>query len=161
MNNHRRGSNQYMNKYGLSKDAIISVWVVATITLAGVIVLPKTSIVSPLPDGGSNSHFIKTVYAKEPRTELQEIVDYIVKTFEPEGRSVAVKALSCFISESGLRPDALHINNNGTWDFGIAQWNQVHGQKIEDLKDWKKQIDLAYQLYKRRGFKPWYGKGCK
>lgn len=68
------GSNQYQYKYGLSKDAIISVWMVATITLLGVIVLPKSRIISPIPDGGSNSHFIKTVYAKENLTPEEELL---------------------------------------------------------------------------------------
>lgn len=155
-----RGSNQFQNKYGLSKDALISVWQVAALTATGIVLIVKLSpgIVSPCPDSGCA---VKMVYAAEGKTELQEITDYIVRKFEPEGRQVAVKALDCFISESGLRPDAININKNGTWDYGLAQWNQVHGQKIEDLKDWKHQIDLAYRLYKRSGWKPWYGAGCR
>lgn len=159
-----KGSNQYQSKFGLSKDAIISIWAVAFFTLAGINVANVLhKVTSPCPDTGCNAHLIKTVYAKEPKTELQEITEYIIKLWEQKyGRKEAVKALACFISESGLRSDAYNFNSNGTWDYGVAQWNQVHGQSIEELKgNWKKQLDLAFSLYEQRGWKPWYGKGCK
>lgn len=157
------GSNQYQYKYGLSKDAIISVWAVAFFTLAGVNLVNVLSakVTSPCPDTGCNNHFIKTVYAKESKTELQEITEYIVKKFEPEGRQVAVKALACFISESGLRNNAVGVNKNGTNDVGVAQINSIHGMSTEDRMDYKKNIDKAYQIYKSRGWKAWYGAYCK
>ena len=118
----------------------------------------KPPIVSPCPDTGC---LVKTVYAKEEKTELEQITQYIVEKFQPEGRGVATWALGCFISESGLNPKAYNFNPNNTWDYGVAQWNQVHGQTIDQLKNWKHQIDLAFDLYKRRGKGEWYGSHCK
>lgn len=106
---------------------------------------------------------VKTVYAKEETSELQDITNYIVKKFQPEGRGVATRALACFISESGLNPQAYNFNTNGTGDYSIAQVNSIHVQRFgsDFMYDWKKNIDTAYQIYKERGFSAWYGKGCK
>ena len=82
------------------------------------------------------------------------------KKFQPHGRAIAVKALACFISESGLRTNAVGVNNNGSNDVGIAQINSIHGMSTEDRMNWKKNIDKAYQIYKRSGWKPWYGANC-
>jgi len=150
----RKGTNQYQIKWGLRADTWASIWFIAFVVTVGIWMLQPT-IISPLSDSQN------IVYATEGKSELQQIVDYIIHKWEKHGRTETVKALSCFISESGLRPEAYNFNKNGTWDYGIAQWNQVHGQTIEELRgDWKKQIDLAYRLYTQRGWKPWYGAGC-
>jgi len=158
--NYKQGSNQYRVKHkylwGLKSEAWASVWFIAFLT---VILLPLTrhTIISPLSDRP-----IISVQAAEPEpTELQKITNYIVQKFQPEGRGVATRALSCFISESGLRPDAYNWNTNNTADVGIAQINDVHHMSVEERKDWKKNIDRAYQIYKKHGWKAWYGKGCK
>lgn len=101
------------------------------------------------------------VYAKDEATELEQITRYIIEKFEPEGRNVAVRALACFISESGLRPKAVGVNNNGTNDVGVAQINSIHGMSTEARMDYKKNIDKAYTIYKRRGWGAWYGKECQ
>jgi len=157
MNNHRVGSNQFQNKYGLSKDAMLSIWQVVAITAVSVLVITKLQpkIISPLSD---SQHI---VYAAEGKSELQEITDYVIKKFEPEGRQVAVKALACFISESGLRNEAVNVNHNGTNDVGVAQINSIHGLSTEDRMNYKKNIDKAYQIYKSRGWNAWYGAYCK
>lgn len=128
------------------------------LSVYGVVELLREPVVSPCAESGC---FVKTVYAKEEKTELEQITQYIVEKFQPLGRDAAVWALGCFISESKLNPQAYNFNSNKTWDFGIAQWNQVHGQSIDEIRDWKKQINLAFDLYKKYGKKPWYGSACK
>ena len=66
-------------------------------------------------------------------------------------------------AESGLRPDAIHYNNNGTYDIGVFQINDVHSKSISraDRFDYVKNIDYAWELQTRQGFNPWvvYTKG--
>lgn len=155
-----KGSNQYQSKWGLSHKTMASVWAVAFFTTVG-IQFVQHDITSPCPTDGCK---VNVVYAKETKTELQEITDYIVYKFQPHGREVAVKALACFISESGLRSDAYGWNEwNKTADVGVSQINDVHKMTVEERKDWKKNIDKAEQIYVSRGnnFSAWYGKGCK
>lgn len=96
-----------------------------------------------------------------PAPKRSEIIAYIAKTFEPEGAQVMVKAVECFYSESGLRYNAVNTNTNGTHDGGVAQINDVHKMTLEDRMDYQKNIDKAYEIYKRRGnFSAWYGKLC-
>ena len=114
-------------------------------------------MISPCQKDGCH---VEVVMAKETKPELQEIVDYILQVFAPSGNRAQVKALECFISESRLNPQAYNFNTNNTWDYGVAQWNQVHGQSMEELKDWHVQVDLVYKLFLRQGWNPWYGRGC-
>lgn len=99
---------------------------------------------------------VDVVMLKETKPELQEIVDYILTVFAPSGRQAQVKALACFISESGLRKDAVSLTN----DHGIAQINLTY-HRLVDPYNYKANIDMAYQIYKNRGWDAWYGKGCK
>lgn len=147
---------QYINKLKL-QNRIYSVILFFSL-VGGVLYITKAPVISPCSQDGC---FVKTVYAKEEKTELEQITQYIVEKFQPEGRGVATRALACFISESGLRTDAYNWNTNNTADVGVAQINDVHGLSVEARKDWKANLDKAYQIYKRRGWSAWYGKGCK
>ena len=124
----------------------------------GFLYLIRTPVISPCQKDGCGT----IVYAKESKSELQQIIDYIVIKFSPEGDRVVTQALACFISESHLNPQAYHYNTNNTWDFGLAQWNQVHGQTLDEIRDWHTQVDLAFGLYKASGnsFSAWYGQYC-
>ena len=83
----------------------------------------------------------------------------------------ADEALTCFKSESGLRPSAINYSNrNGSWDVGYAQINTVHCGKVgatdkEDCKskllDVETNIRVAKQIYDGRGFNAWYGSTCR
>lgn len=85
-------------------------------------------------------------------SEKQQILGYIVEVFGDD----SVDAINVVYCENrGLRPDAENWNSNGTWDAGIFQVNQIHGQSMEDMKDWKKNIDFAYKLFKRGGWSQW------
>lgn len=143
---------QYRSWYLLVILIFICAW--------GVLQLFHKPIISPCASTGCE---IAHVYESESKTQLQQIIDYIVIKFSPEGDRVVTQALACFISESHLNPQAYHYNSNATWDFGVAQWNQVHGQTIDQIRDWHKQIDLAYGLYKSSGnsFRAWYGQYCQ
>lgn len=96
----------------------------------------------------------------EPTKE--NIVAYIMKVFGKYGTGVAVKAIDCFYSESGLRTDAYNFNKNGTEDRGVAQINSIHGLKPEEAHNFMKNIDMAEKVFLRAGksFRPWYGKLC-
>ena len=55
--------------------------------------------------------------------------------------------------ESGLNPDALNKNTNGSFDVGVFQINTVHKQK--NMTDFVKNIDYGYKLYQEQGLRPW------
>ena len=58
--------------------------------------------------------------------------------------------------ESGLKPDALGVNTNGTVDRGIFQINSIHkGLSNTDAFDFEKNIHFAYRLYLTQGLGPW------
>jgi hypothetical protein len=54
--------------------------------------------------------------------------------------------------------EAFYINNNGTIDLGFMQINSVHLNSnitLSQLVDCKSNIDVAYDIYKRDGWKAW------
>jgi hypothetical protein len=65
----------------------------------------------------------------------------------------AFKVLSC--ENHRLNPSARGMNTNGTSDVGIFQINSVHGIPEYYLKDWRTNIDIAYQIYKASGWNAW------
>lgn len=84
-----------------------------------------------------------------------QILSYIVEVFGEDAADAITIIRKC--ENSAFNPEAENWNNNGTWDAGIFQVNQVHGYTIEEMKDWKKNIDAAYKIFKRAGNKwtPW------
>lgn len=54
--------------------------------------------------------------------------------------------------------EAFYINDNGTIDFGFMQVNSVHISsdiKLSQLVDCHGNIDIAYEIYKKSGWKAW------
>lgn len=160
-----KGTNQYKGRVSATEmyewRLLALIFFTIIITAVGVaLVQPK--IVSPCSESGC---LVERVMAYEEKSELEQITDYIIKKFQPYGRTVAVQALACFISESGLRPDAVNVNSDAvkSTDVGIAQINLYwHRESAENMTDWKKNIDKAEQIYKqRKNFSSWYGKACK
>ena len=50
------------------------------------------------------------------------------------------------------------MNTNGTYDYGVFQINSVHmkkGYTEADLTDCLRNIQIAYEIFKRQGFEPW------
>lgn len=70
---------------------------------------------------------------------------------------VAVRVARC---ESTLRPDARHRNRNGTVDWGVFQLNdggtlQALGLTRQEALDPEANIDAAYRLWRRYGWRRW------
>lgn len=70
---------------------------------------------------------------------------------------VAVKAiLKC---ESGMYPQAEHINSNGTKDHGIWQINDIHAETMRqrglDILKSHDTLIFGFQLMREQGYRPW------
>ena len=181
-----RGSNQYAKKHNLH---YLTNFAVSVIMLAVFVNLPKffppvaqAELISPAPDAfaqlpadaeASNSASLiqeatnpdqEKLELQQP-TELEVIVAYIARVFEPEGKDVVVKAINCFYSESGLRTKAVGQNKDvhKSKDWGVAQLNDYwHNLTTDEKTEYKANIEKAYEIYKSRGnFSAWYGKLCK
>ena len=160
----RRGTNGYQDKFAFDDKVTISILLVALLTAFGVIlaILTRPPVISPLPDSG----YSFSVQAMEPTPTPKnpgktEIIAYIAKVWEKEGVYEQARAISCFVSESGLRANAYNFNSNGTYDAGISQLNSIHNLPDEVVYDPYKNIDYAFKLYKRRGWQSWYGAECQ
>lgn len=86
------------------------------------------------------------------KSEKEEIIAYIVEVFG-EHAPDAFNVLFC--ENRSLRADAENWNSNGTWDAGIFQVNQVHGYTIEQMKDYKQNINAAKKIFDNRGWTAW------
>lgn len=173
MSPRKNGSNQHKETFkyplGMSKGTFYSIIFLIVFAAAGLFGMRwyeyywRTHIViSPLSD----NPWVSQVQAKEPtptptpEPTLENIIAYITKKFEPEGKDAVIWAINCFYSESGLRPEAYHFNTNGTEDRGVAQINSIHGLTPQEAHTFTKNIDKAYEIYKRRGTDAWYGPSC-
>lgn len=154
-----KGSNQYIYKKSLdlSDKAQKSIWmIIAIVAIASTIAIKtKSPIISPIPQG--------QVFAEEPKPTplpkptLDIITQYIVKTFESEGKAVVMEAIDVAFCESSLRPDAYGFNTNGTGDYGLFQINSIHLKRYGEgfMYDWRENVQVAYKLYKEQGWRPW------
>lgn len=171
-----KGSNQFKTKKKARKD-VTGQWMFVFLCFV-VTILGLRAIQLEIYNDGFNQAYAEveliSPVAPEPTkapnptptpTELEEVVAYITKKFEPEGKHVVVQAINCFYSESGLRPNAVGQNNDAprSKDHGVAQLNDYWHKLTEAEKtDIKANIDRAYKIYKGRGsnFSAWYGKLC-
>lgn len=167
----RKGSNQHRNRYrypwGLSEKAFINalIWTCVAGVVAAMFYLShrKPEIISPLAQNPwiEEVRAVDESPASSPEPTLENIVNYIMMTFEDEGEAIQLWAIKCFISESGLNHEAYNYNEwNETFDYGVPQINEVHGYSIEELRDYRFQIKVAYQVYKKQGTEAWYGSWC-
>jgi hypothetical protein len=89
-----------------------------------------------------------------PKTQREEIVSYIFEVFGNDAVEAIVIIRKC--ENSRFDPKATNWNRNGTWDTGIFQVNQVHGYSLEQMQDWKQNIDAAKKIFDRAGdWSPW------
>lgn len=88
-------------------------------------------------------------------SERHDIEDYIREVFGEDADKMIQIIDKC--ENKGWDEDAVNWNRNGTWDVGIAMINQVHGRTMEDMKDYRKNIDQAHRVYRNAGnsFSPW------
>ncbi|MBX4191255.1 MAG: hypothetical protein KW804_00440 [Candidatus Doudnabacteria bacterium] len=128
-----------------------------------------TPAVSPIPAPPAPAKKIvvaKSSYTLPPRT----VGDARVYMHEPEIRAYICPKLgdkcNTFIAvlkaENGTHEctrDNRGLNRNGSVDIGLAQINWRPGNPyhtFEQLQDCKYNLDVALEMYKRRGFQPWY-----
>lgn len=114
---------------------------------------------------GEKAEIIKKAEAKESiQTNLptdKEVINEILAVFGKEPTKVKVEAIKCAYSESKLKYDATNYNNNGTIDRGIFQINSIHNMTERNAYDFRQNIKKAYEIWKRNGWKSWFGKDCK
>jgi len=104
----------------------------------------------------SNKEYItvEKIVEKKVFETPKTIEDKIRATF-PEDPENAIKIFRC---ESGLKPEAFNgKNNNGTWDAGIGQVNQIHGVAKHMLFDTEVNLAVSRLIYERAGnsWRPW------
>ncbi len=66
-----------------------------------------------------------------------------------------ILALAIAKAESGLNPEAINRNKDGSKDIGIFQINDCHGWSEKERLDWRKNISMAKELRDRRGWGEW------
>lgn len=111
------------------------------------------------PQQKKTSEVIKVVEAVETPCTFDPIT-YIRCSGERLGKTnqeimTMIRIAKC---ESGLRPDALNKNKNGTFDIGVLQINDVHSKRISrsDRMDFVKNIDFGWKLHTEQGgFQAW------
>jgi len=124
------------------------------------------SLVDPSPVFASSpTSLIADGHEREPGRITQggedlslriDIENYIRNKFGKDGER-ALKIAKC---ESGLRVDAVGINTNKTYDRGIFQLNSIHSKITNKCAfDSKCNIDAAYNIYLKQGFRPWVCQG--
>lgn len=185
MQKYKVGSNQFKTRHTyLRPEAWASVWMMLFFS-SMLFNIFSSEVISPCPLEGCGISKVEAagIEAKieltqlkeklEKESELKKITAYIVEKFQPHGRDVAVRALACFISESGLRSDAENWNppytdidgkyHEATYDYGVVQLNDKWQQVTKEQGfDWKFSIDRAEKVYVSRGknFSAWYGRQC-
>ncbi len=109
--------------------------------------IPQAQAFEPLP---KNKALYETVKNDPIRKE-------IYMTFGQSGIDVAIQALAIAQCESGIRAGAKNTNTNGTQDSGVFQINDVHIKRFGTLykTDPSENIRVAYEIYKKQGFRPW------
>lgn len=135
-------------------------WFIITLVLIALAILfkslkePNKPIVAPVKPEELKIELPQVVYASEPDEPFE-----IMALIRRKGQALGIDdyTITRFIQvakcESGLNPDAMNKNRNGTFDVGLYQINSVHKQK--NMTDVERNIDYAYSLFIRQGFSPW------
>lgn len=88
------------------------------------------------------------------KTQREQIVEYIFEVFGDDAVEAIVIIRKC--ENSKFDPKATNWNRNGTWDTGIFQINEIHGYSLEQMQDWKQNVDAAKKIFDRAGdWSPW------
>lgn len=58
-------------------------------------------------------------------------------------------------AESSMRVNAVHLNNNGTEDYGLFQINSIHGYDKEWLMNPVNNIRAAREVFEKQGLNAW------
>lgn len=162
MNNYNfKGANQFKSKpkyLGLSKRSYLLI--LALIAFQFIVAIIGANFVKQ--EKKINYYKLKsTAYAQEIRqlkvvpeqlTEREQIELYIKQVFGKDSDK-AFKVLKC--ENSSLNPNAVNTAGNypaGSKDIGVFQIND-HWQAVQGkfLKNWKVNIEIAYQIFKENG----------
>jgi hypothetical protein len=137
----------------------------AVVTIAGWFDSHRVSFHSPI-----ELAFFRPIKVEERKPEViveKYVLDYPDEIDTPIEKYICEKwgafdcktALAVAKAESGIREDAININNNDTIDYGIFQINSVHFKKpgcsMKDLVDQYKNVDCAYKIWEAQGWSPW------
>src|SRR3990167_630705 len=146
------GSNQFevKYKYNFVSSVLILAAFLALVAVVGYYNKPQPMI-SPLPRS-----FMPTIVKVVEASPGDPVIDYISFVFRKEGTRVVGKMISCAYGESKFNTDAYNYNTDGSDDLGIFQINSKHGYSIEDRRNYKKNIQMAYKIYKTQGLRAWY-----
>jgi hypothetical protein len=98
---------------------------------------------------------IISVAAQEQKFDT-DIEKYICNKWGPYDCKIAIAVAR---TESGLREDAFHVNDNGTFDYGTFQINSCHskqpGCSMKEIVDQYKNVDCAYSIWQSSGWDAW------
>lgn len=86
-------------------------------------------------------------------SEKQQILNYIVEVFGDDASDAIIIIGKC--ENKAFNPKAENWNTNGTWDAGIFQVNEIHGYSMEEMKNWKLNIDAAKKIFDASGWSAW------
>lgn len=106
----------------------------------------------------SESEYIEELIAPYSSYKNLNNQKYIATFFyRKEGFEVAKTALKVAMKESGFRSEAYNLNRNGSIDLGCWQINSIHNVDNDIRLDCVKSTNWIYNnLYKKKGFTPWY-----
>jgi len=118
---------------------------------------PELEFLSPI---GGASVFGGNIEVQAQEVEVDkcdlienDIEQYICEVFEDDYED-AMKILSC--ENKGLSPLAINdANSNGSTDVGIFQINSIHGFTVEEMQDYRANINFAHKLFKRDSWSAW------
>jgi hypothetical protein len=100
----------------------------------------------------------QTTLAEAPITELPEVnkIDYYKDMIRSYDWNDDI-AIAIMMAESSGKEDVVNWGDNHNGCIGSAGLFQIGcvNAPIEEMKDPKKNIEKAYQLYSERGWKPW------
>lgn len=105
-------------------------------------------LLSPIAD-------VNKVYVEKPvercKTEKCQIYEYIIEKFQDDAADALTIINKC--ENHKFDTNATNYNRNGTVDRGIFQINSIHAG--EEMYDWKQNVDMAYKIFKNRGWSAW------
>jgi hypothetical protein len=89
---------------------------------------------------------------EQPKVVAEETVESMIQEVFGDD---AVTALAIANAESRLNAKAVHINNNGTQDFGVFQINSVHKPTETQKFNARDNIKLAKSIFDKSGWTAW------
>ena len=94
-------------------------------------------------------------------TKTQNIKEEVLQMFEKEGLNSDIADCVCF-AESNYNQYAINKNNNGTYDLGLWQINDINKVPREISFNYKKATEWTIAKVKRdKGWGAWYGFNAK